>query len=143
MNLSVGDKVRVYFYPPKTTQSFVEGVIDRDRINTFRGPGFSLQTTREVVLGHEITTPRSLPYIIAYVREDDFEGRIELLEPASPPVSEPVIDAVPDVEATPVTEAQIEETTEELSLDLEIQVEAEIHSEPQKRGWRRLFNRAA
>jgi len=141
MNLSVGDKVRVYFYPPKTTQSFVEGIIDRDQINTFRGAGFSLQTTREVVLGHEITTPRSLPYIIAYVKEDDFEGRIELLEPAGPPAAEPAIDAVTGVEPNPVAKAQNEEIIEELSLDLE--VEAEIQSEPQKRGWKRLFNRAA
>ena len=47
MKLSVGDKVRVYFYSPKTTHSFVEGIIDRNEINTFWGLSFSLQTTRE------------------------------------------------------------------------------------------------
>src|SRR5215207_2214089 len=53
MRLSVGDKVRVYFYPPKATHSFVEGVIDRNEINTFWGLSFSLRTTREVILGRE------------------------------------------------------------------------------------------
>jgi hypothetical protein len=143
MKLSVGDKVRAYFYPPKTTHSFVEGIIDRNEINTFRGPGFSLQVTREVVLGHEITTPRSLPYIIAYEKEDDFEGRIEVLQPTGQLPSEPVIEAVSGTGANHATKAQPDEIAEELSPVLETQVEAEIQSEPQKRGWRRLFNRAA
>ncbi len=139
MKLSVGDKVRVYFYSPKTTHSFVEGIIDRNEINTFWGLSFSLQTTREVILGRETPTLRSLPYIIAYVKEDDFEGRIEVLETAA----EPVIEAVPRAEADHVTKAEPDEVSEELSPALETQVEAEIQLEPQKRGWRRLFNRAA
>ncbi len=69
MRLSVGDKVRVYFYAPKTTHSFVEGIIDRNEISTFWGLSFSLQTTREVILGRETPTLRSLPYIIAYALE--------------------------------------------------------------------------
>lgn len=143
MKLSAGDKVRAYFYPPKTTHSFVEGIVDRNEINTFRGLGFSLQVTREVVLGHEITTPRSLPYIIAYVKEDDFEGRIQVLQPAGQLPSEPVIAAASGVEASHATKAEPEEIAEELGPVFETRVEVEIQSEPQKRGWRRLFNRAA
>ncbi len=142
MRLSVGDKGRVYFYSPKTTHSFVEGIIDRNEINTFWGLSFSLQMTREVILGRETPTLRSLPYIIAYVKEDEFEGRIEVLEPALP-AAEPVIEAVPRAEADHVTQAEPDEVSEELSLALETQVEAEMQLEPQKRGWRRLLNRAA
>ncbi|QRM28506.1 hypothetical protein [Microvirga sp. VF16] len=143
MELSVGAKVRVYFYPPKTTRSFVEGVIDRNDINTFRGLSFSLKTTREVVLGHEISTPRSLPYIIAYVKEDDFEGRIEVLEPAVRPAAEPVVEGVSEAEADHVPQTEPSESVEKLSPQVETQVEAEVEPESQTRGWRRLFNRAA
>jgi hypothetical protein len=139
MELSIGDKVRVYFYPPKSTRSFVEGIIDRSEINTFRGLSFSLQTTREVVLGHEISTPRSLPYIIAYTKEDDFEGRIEVLEPAVQPASEPMVEAISGAEADHVPQAEFDEIAEEPSP----QLEAEDQAEPRKRGWVRLFNRAA
>ncbi|WP_133239372.1 hypothetical protein [Microvirga sp. KLBC 81] len=132
----------MYFYPPKTTRSFVEGIIDRNEINTFRGLGFSLQTTREVILGHEISTPRSLPYIISYVKEDDFEGRIEVLEPAVRPAAEPVI-AASRAEIDHVPQTEPDETAKELSPSLETQVEAEVEPESQKRGWRRLFYRAA
>jgi hypothetical protein len=139
MKLLVGDRVRVHFYPPKSTRSFVEGIVDRNEISTFRGLGFSLQTTREVVLGHEISTPRSLPYIIAYVKEDDFEGRIEVLKTAA----EPVIEAVSGAEADHTPQTEPVEIAEEPDLLLEMQVEAEVQPEPQKQGWRRLFNRAA
>jgi hypothetical protein len=142
MELSVGDKVRVYFYPPKTTHSFVEGIVDRNKINTFRGLGFLLQTTREVVLGHEIPTPRSQPYIIAYVKEDDFEGRIEVLEPAVQPASEPRMEVGPGAEADHATQAE-PEIAEELDPVIETQVEGELQPEPEKRAWRRLFSRAA
>jgi hypothetical protein len=139
MELAVGDKVRVYFYPPKSTRSFVEGIIDRNEINTFRGLSFSLQTTREVVLGHEIATPRSLPYIIAYVKDDDFEGRIEVLEPAAHAASEPAAEAISGAEANHVSQTEFDETAEEVSPPLE----AEPQAEPRKRGWGRLFSRAA
>jgi hypothetical protein len=139
MELSIGDKVRVYFYPPKSTRSFVEGIIDRSEINTFRGLSFSLQTTREVVLGHEISPPRSLPYIIAYVKEDDFEGRIEIVEPAVQPAAEPVAEVIYGSGADHVPQMEFGEIAEEPSRQLEIEDQAE----PRKRGWVRLFNRAA
>jgi hypothetical protein len=139
MELSIGDKVRVYFYPPKSTRSFVEGIIDRSEINTFRGLSFSLQTTREVVLGHEISTPRSLPYIIAYVKEDDFEGRIEIVEPAVQPAAEPVVEVTYGSDADHVPQMEFDEIAEEPSRQLEMEDQAE----PRKRGWVRLFNRAA
>jgi hypothetical protein len=138
MELSVGDKVRVYFYPPKTTHSFVEGIVDRNNMSTFRGLGFSLQTTREVVLGREITTSRSLPYIIAYVKEDDFNGRIEVLEPASELWTEARFGAETDHGAK--AEPEIAEAFDPV---IETQVEVEIQPEPEKRGWRRLLSRAA
>jgi hypothetical protein len=142
MELSVGDKVRVYFYPPKTTHSFVEGIVDRNKINTFRGLSFSLQTTREVVLGHEVPTPRSMPYIIAYAKEDDFEGRIEVLEPAVQPASEPEMEAECGAGADHGAKAEPEIAAEPDPV-IETQIEANIQPEPEKQGWRRLFNRAA
>ena len=141
MELSVGDKVRVYFYPPNTTRSFVEGIVDRNRINSFRGPSFSLQTTREVVLGHEIRTRRSLPYIIAYAKDNDFNGRIEVLEAAVQPRAEPKVEAEPAGGTDHVAPMKPELAEPRPALDT--QVELEIQSEPEKRGWRRLFNRAA
>ena len=139
MELSIGDKVRVYFYPPKSTRSFVEGIIDRSEINTFRGLSFSLQTTREVVLGHEISTPRRLPYIIAYVKEDDFEGRIEIVEPAVQPSAEPVVEVIYRSDADHVPQTEFDGIAEEPSRRLKMEDQAE----PRKRGWVRLFNRAA
>jgi hypothetical protein len=139
MELSIGDKIRVYFYPPKSTRSFVEGIIDRNKINTFRGLSFSLQTTRQVVLGHEISTPRSLPYIIAYVKDDDFEGRIEVLEHAVQPAPEPGVEVISGAEADHVLQTEFDESAEEPSPQLEVEDQAE----PRRRGWVRLFNRAA
>ena len=170
MELSVGDKVRVQFYPPKTTQSFVEGIIDRNEVTTYQGRCFSLKTTREVVLGHEIATPRSLPYIIAYIKEDDFEGRIQVLESAPRHAAEaaepeaevlpqevvPQAEALPEAEALPQAEVlpEAEEAVDpapeepdgsagEPGFLLDIEVEAQTEQEPRPRGWRRLFNRAA
>ncbi|HZH50499.1 MAG TPA: hypothetical protein VEZ16_01320 [Microvirga sp.] len=142
MELSVGDKVRVQFYPPKTTQSFVEGIVERNDITTYQGRCFSLKTTREVVLGHEIETPRSLPYIIAYAKEDDFEGRIEVLEPAAPPAAEPA-EAAPEPEASCPAPTEPEENAGEPGFLLDVEVEADAEPEPRLRGWRRLFSRAA
>lgn len=162
MELSVGDKVRVYFYPPKTTESFVEGTVERTGIQTFYGPAFSVQMTREVILGREGQTQRTLPYIIRYVKEDDFEGRIEVLETAArlepepeqvcgaEPVPEAVItlevesvaEAEPILEAEPLHEAEpggIMEAEPAPSPH----IEAEPEPESQKRGWMRLFGRAA
>jgi len=105
MEVSIGTKVRVHFYPPKTTQSFVEGIVDRTGIQTMRGPGFSIETTREVIVGHEITTPRDLPYIIAYEKEDDFEGRIVILDDEAQPETLAATEAEPESEAQPGAEA--------------------------------------
>jgi len=105
MEVSIGTKVRVHFYPPKTTQSFVEGIVDRTGIQTMRGPGFSIETTKEVIVGHEITTPRDLPYIIAYDKEDDFEGRIMILDDEARPETLAAIEAQPESEADPVGES--------------------------------------
>jgi hypothetical protein len=142
MELSVGDKVRVYFYPPDGTQSFVEGVVERGEMITFRGLSFSLKTTREVILGHEIPTSRGLPYIIAYAKEDDFEGRIEVLEPAVVPTSEPRIKAEIAGEADHVARTE-PEFAEEPGPAVGPQAEVDIQHEPGKWGWKRLFNRAA
>jgi hypothetical protein len=139
MELSVGDKVRVYFYPPSTTCSFVEGIVDRSQVNTFWGPSFSLRATREVILGHETSTSRSLPYIIAYLKEDEFEGRIEVLEPAAAGATE----TAPDSEEDQVPQAEFDNAGEEPGPALETQVEVEAEPESQTRGWRWLFNRAA
>ncbi len=150
MELSVGDKVRVYFYPPKTTESFVEGTVERTGIQTFYGPAFSVQMTREVILGREGQTQRALPYIIRYVKEDDFEGRIVVLEtaarlepqPEQVIKAEPVAEAEPTLEAEPLPEAEPGGTMEaEPAPDAHIEVKPEPES--QKRGWMRLFGRAA
>jgi len=162
MELSVGDKVRVYFYPPKNTESFVEGTVERTDIQTFYGPAFSIQMTREVILGHEGQTQRTLPYIIRYVKEDDFEGRIVVLETAAQLEPEPeqvseaetvpeavitleaesVAEAEPTLEAEPLPEAEPGVTMESEPAP-NPHIEAEPEPESQKRGWMRLFGRAA
>jgi hypothetical protein len=154
MKLSVGDKVRVYFYPPKTTESFVEGIVERTEVKTFDGPGFALQMLREVVMGRESETKRTLPYIVRYETEDDFEGRIVILETAAEPDLEPeqvtesetVTEAVPvlvpetGAEAEPALEA---EAMPEAEPELDGPIEAEPQPESQKQGWTRLFGRVA
>jgi hypothetical protein len=144
MELSVGDKVRVYFYPPNSKHRFVEGIVDRNEINSFRRLSFSLRTTREIILDHEIQSPRQLPYIIAYAKEEEeeFEGRIEVLEAAVQTRSKLRIDAEPGDELDHV--AWVEpEYAEEPGPVCEMRVELETQPEPEKWGWRRLFNRAA
>jgi hypothetical protein len=151
MELSVGDKVRVYFYPPGSTSSFVEGVVDRTEVKTFYGPCFSLQRIREVVLGHEVTTPRVLPYIIRYQREDDFEGRIEILASVAQPEPELLAqpEADPAIEADSIAEdalaavAGADVAEAEPDVTEEPEAALEVQQASRRRGWRRLFGRAA
>ena len=141
MELSIGDKVRVYFYPPKTTHSFVEGTVERNDVKTFDGLCFSLLTAREVILGHEVQTPRTLPYIIAYEKEDDFEDRIQVLEPAVRAGPDPIIAAEPSAEPEHGTGRE-PEIAAESEPALDTRVEMELRPQTPDRGWRRLFNRA-
>jgi hypothetical protein len=151
MELSVGDKVRVYFYPPGSTSSFVEGVVDRTEVKTFYGPCFSLQRMREVVLDREVATPRALPYIIRYQREDDFEGRIEILASVAQPEPELLAqpEADPAIEADPIAEdahaavAGADVTAAEPEVAEEPEAALEVQQASQRWGWRRLFGRAA
>jgi hypothetical protein len=151
MELSVGDKVRVYFYPPGSTSSFVEGVVDRAEVKTFYGPCFSLQRIREVVLGREVTTPRVLPYIIRYQREDDFEGRIAILasvaqpepELLAQPEADPAIEADPAAEDANAAAAGADAAAAEPEVTEEPEAALEVQQASRRRGWRRLFGRAA
>jgi hypothetical protein len=153
MKLSVGDKVRVHFYPPNTSESFVEGIVERTEVKTFDGPGFAFQVTREVIMGREAQTHRNLPYITRYEKEDSFEGRIVVLEAAGEVQQDneqvPVmieVEAVTEVE--PTSEADDTHETEvvpaaEPDVAVELEIEPIAEAEGQKRGWMKFFRRAA
>ena len=157
MKLSVGDKVRVNFYPPASTQSFVEGIVEKTEVKTFDGLGFAMQMTREVIMGREAETKRTLPYITRYEKEDDFEGRIVVLEAASgsqpepeaasEQVSEPAeVESVAETEDTIETEpAPAAEPYAAVEPEVEPVAETEAADQPdeQKRGWLKFFGRAA
>jgi hypothetical protein len=154
MELSVGDKVRVHYHPAGATTSFIEGIVDQSKVKTFYGLSFSMQVTREVILGREAQTVRNLPCIIRYEKEDDFEGRIEILEPVARTEAESVAEvepeAGPEPEAldVPETVAEPEAVTENTDEDAqETVLEADSGTGAkqgyQKRGWKRFLGRTA
>jgi len=135
LDLSVGDKVRVYFYPPATTRSFVEGIVERTDFRTMDGRCFSLRTTRDVILGRDLPSNRTHPYIALYEGKDDFEGRIEILERAVQP--EPVSPVGPE------SAAEAEQAQEAVTAVAEEDQVVELQRPPRIRGWVRLLRRAA
>ena len=112
-----------------------------------------MQMTREVIMGREAETKRTLPYITRYEKEDDFEGRIVVLEAASgsqpepeaasEQVSEPAeVEFVAETEDTIETEpAPAAEPYAAVEPEVEPVAETETADQPdeQKRGWLKFF----
>jgi len=94
------------------------------------GRCFSLRPTRDVILGRDVPSNRTHPYIALYQGKEDFEGRIEVVKRVVRPEPEATAEVVPEI--------VVEQVAESPDKARDIQSPA-----PEIRGWVRLIRRAA